>query len=130
MQKLTIILALAVFGIGLGGCSPEARDSYGEAGKDLSEAGKKTGDGLATDAKETKIAMDNGLLTGKVKSALQTAQGLDSTSIDVDSNTKIRVITLNGSVPTEDQRDRAVSLAKGVGGPEYSVLNQLKVVPR
>ncbi len=129
MRTLRLITPLIAV-ICLIGCSPDARDNYSEAGKDLSEATKKTGEGLATDAKDAKVAVDNGLLTGKIKSALQTAQGLDSTSLDVDSNTKSQVITLNGSVPTQEQLDRAVSIAKGVGGPEYRVVNNLKVVPK
>lgn len=110
------------------GCSKEARDQYGDAGKDVGDAAQKTGDAVVKDTENTKIAAENTLLTSKVTSALSSASGLVTKDINVDSDTKVGTITLNGSVPEEKQREQAETIAKGIAGTEFKVINNLKIV--
>lgn len=126
MKQLSLMAVLATIGIMLVGCSPEARDQYSNAGNDVGEATKKTGDAIVTDAENTKIAADNALKTASVKSALQAADGLDTKDINVDSDTKKMTVTLNGSVPSAAQKSQAEAVAKGIAGADFKVVNNLK----
>jgi len=65
-------------------------------------------------------------ITTKAKIALLTTGDLSATGIDVD--TLDGKITLHGSVPTEAEKTRAASVAKGIDGVT-SVKNLLQVVP-
>lgn len=125
MKTLIRIAALSVIGIGMFGCSPSARDQYGDAGKDVGDATKKTGEAIATDAKNTEFAANNTLMTTKVTSALKSATGLNTADINVDTDTKAKTITLNGSVPTDAQKNQAETVARGIAGSELTVVNNL-----
>lgn len=127
MRKLTMMAVTAAIGVGIFGCSPAARDQYSDAGKDVSKATTKTGQAIATDAANAKVAADNALMTTKVTSALQSASGLVTKDINVDSDTKTKTITLNGTVPTDGQKNQAETVAKGIGGSEFTVVNNLKI---
>lgn len=118
--KWTVIPLTA--GLLISGCSREARDQY-------AAAGERAGKAIATDAEKSKTAADNALETAKVKSALNSAAGLETKNIDVDSDTKVRTITLNGSVPDGKQKVQAETVAKGIAGGEFRVVNKLTVVP-
>ena len=62
----------------------------------------------------------------KTRSALLAASDLSSTGIDVD--VEDGVITLRGTVPSQDQVKKADDVAKGIEGKK-SVRNMLKVAP-
>jgi osmotically-inducible protein OsmY len=62
----------------------------------------------------------------KTRGALVAASDLTSTGINVDVNNG--VITLRGTVPSQDQIKKADAAAKSVTGSK-SVQNQLKVSP-
>ena len=68
--------------------------------------------------------MDDSGITAKVKSALVDAKDIKSNDISV--NTSKGVVTLNGFVSSQDQAERAVTLAKGVEGVK-SVSDKLHV---
>lgn len=150
MKKMSLAaLAVAVMGFSLVGCSQEAREQYSEAGQHASQATKDTGKAISTDAEKTgaaaakevqaagtevknaaensKAVADNGLETTKVKSALDTASGLDTKDINVDTDTKAKTITISGSVPDDKQKSQAETVAKGIAGTEFKVINNLKV---
>jgi hyperosmotically inducible protein len=59
-------------------------------------------------------AIDDTVLTAKVKAALLRERGIKSTDVKVESN-QGRVL-LSGFVDTEEQKKRAVSVASGVDG--------------
>lgn len=65
-------------------------------------------------------------ITTKAKIALLTTDDLSATSVNVD--TLDGKITLHGTVPTEAEKARAASVAKGIDGVT-SVKNLLQVVP-
>lgn len=143
---ITLSLA-AVLAVGLAGCTQEARQKYDAAGEKLEQGVEKTGEAVATDAKETgeavqqgvenageaiedaaadtKQAADNSLMTGKVKNAILTANDLEAKDLNVDTVDK--KIVLRGSVPTEEQKKRAEQIAKTQAGNDYTVDNQLTV---
>lgn len=124
-------LALPVaIGFVISGCSPAARDQYSEAGQDAGDAAKQTGRAAATDAENAKQAADNTLQTSKVMSALNSASGLKAGDINVDTDTRAGTITLNGSVPDRKQRDQAVTVAEGMAGSEFKVVNNLEIVSK
>lgn len=68
--------------------------------------------------------IDDATITAKVKGALIAEPDLPGVAIDVDTSAK--VVTLNGSVASAEQRERAERTAKGVGGV-VSVKNNLLV---
>lgn len=149
MKALNITALALAIGFSIVGCSQAARDQYGAAGQDASQATKETGQAIATDAKKTgeaateaataagtemknaaantKAASDNALETAKVKSALDTAAGLDTKNLDVDTDTVAKTITLKGSVPDDKQKAQAETVAKGIAGAEFKVVNNLTV---
>ena len=152
MKKLTLMaLGMAIMGTLVVGCTQEAREQYSEAGQHASEATKETGNAMATDAEKTgaaaaktaeaageeakhaaentKAAGDNALETSKVKTALDTANGLATKDINVDTDSQAKTITLKGSVPDEKQKAQAETVAKGIAGTEFKVVNNLTVGP-
>ena len=88
----------------------KAKETYAQKAK---EAGDKIGAGLS-----------DGWLWVKTRGALLAADDLEESGINVDVNNG--VITLRGTVPSQDQVKKADAAAKGVGGSK-GVQNQLKV---
>jgi hyperosmotically inducible protein len=70
-------------------------------------------------------SVDDAAITGKVKSALMAEPGIRSMKIDVD--TKNGVVTLNGTVDTQDQKNRAMQVAQNVSGVKSVVSDNLQV---
>jgi hypothetical protein len=67
--------------------------------------------------------------TADVKLALSTAEGVDATGINVDTNHETKTVTLKGTVPTTDQRARAEVVAQREA-TGYRINNQLVVRAR
>ena len=86
------------------------KETFGQKAKDM---GEKVGSGLT-----------DGWIWAKTRGALLAADDLDEAGINVDVNNA--VITLRGTVPSQDQVKKADTVAKGVGGNK-GVQNQLKV---
>ena len=63
-------------------------------------------------------------MTARVKTRLTTHPDLNPFQIDVD--TVDGVVTLNGEVPTEDDRDAALEVARGTKGV-VKVVDNLKI---
>jgi hyperosmotically inducible protein len=70
-------------------------------------------------------SVDDAALTGKVKTALMAEPGIRSMKIDVD--TKNGVVTLNGVVETQEQKDKAMQVAQNVSGVKSVVSDNLQV---
>lgn len=88
------------------------KETFGQKAKDL---GDKVGSSVT-----------DGWLWVKTRGALVAASDLTSTGINVDVNNG--VITLRGTVPSQDQIKKADVAAKSVSGSK-GVQNQLKVAP-
>ena len=87
-------------------------------------AADSTGAKIDSSMKKVDGYMDDSGITAKVKSALVDDKDIKSNDISV--NTSKGVVTLNGFVSSQDQAERAVTLAKGVEGVK-SVSDKLHV---
>ncbi|MFO1305707.1 MAG: BON domain-containing protein [Burkholderiales bacterium] len=86
-----------------------------------------TGTSPTTTATTTAGAkIDDAAITTKVKAALMAEPGLRSLEINVD--TRDNVVTLNGTVDSQEKKQRAMQLAQGVEGVK-SVSDNLVVKP-
>ena len=87
-------------------------------------AGASPGMGSREPARSVSQTVDDVTVTAKVKAALLQAPDVKSTDINVD--TLNGTVTLKGSVKTQSDRGRAVSIAQGVEGVK-DVQNTLMV---
>ena len=142
-MKATLLSIGVLAALLLGGCSQEAKNDMSAAGDAAGTAVSKTGEAAATDAKKAGDAVENTVeagaeavkdtaenvadstMTPKVKQAILGASGLEAKDINVE--TANNTITLKGSVPSEDQKKQAGTIAEGVAGKEFKVDNQLTV---
>ena len=90
----------------------------GTAGTAAGEAARDTGNRAGSAAE-----------TADVKLSLSTAEGIDASGINVDTNHETKTVTLKGTVPTTDQRVRAEVVAQREA-TGYRVNNQLVVRAR
>jgi len=125
----------AAAGIGLlfiGGCTPEARQDYSAAGDKATQAMKEdaavTGKVLQQDAAKLSVSAKNATTTGQVKSALLAAKDLDASNINIDTDGN--TVTMKGTVPTAEEKHRAVDIAKQQLGPNYKLNVELGVAPK
>lgn len=159
MRKNLLIGALAaVLGIGLTGCTPQARQEYDAAGDQIAKGADKTGEAIKTDADKTGEAIeegaknageavenaskgavkavenagkevgeeaDNAQTTLAVKNAILSADNIDATNLNVDTEEK--TVYLRGSVPNAQAKQRAESIAKNLVGTKYTIKNELAV---
>lgn len=159
MRKNLLIGALAaVLGIGLTGCTPQARQEYDAAGDKIAQGANATGEAIKTDADKTGEAIekgaanageavenatkgaaeavenagkevgeeaDNAQTTLAVKNAILSADNIDATDLNVDTEDK--TVFLRGSVPNAQAKQRAESIAKNLVGTKYTIKNELTV---
>jgi hyperosmotically inducible protein len=76
--------------------------------------------------KQSGNVFKDGWITMKIHSAFIPEQALEGSNIDVDTTNG--VVSLNGTVPTEAAKGRAVALAKATDGVK-SVTDKLRVAP-
>ena len=85
--------------------------------------------GLKQDTKDNASAVRGAAETVDVKSALIAAKDLDAGAIDVDTYQDKKLVVLRGSVPTQEQKQRAEAIARD-NAKSYRIDNQLAVVPK
>lgn len=97
------------------------------------EAGRETREGMAAagqmareGAREVAGAGDAAQQTAQIKSALMADTTIDSTGIDVDTDSNTKTVTLKGRVATAAQKTRAAQIATDKA-PGYTVTNNLQV---
>ena len=88
------------------------------------EAGAKVGEATAKAANQAAEALANGAITAKIKSKMVLDDLVKARNIDVDTNGA--VVTLTGVVGSEDERQRALQLAKQTEGVT-SVIDHLRI---
>lgn len=115
MKKTAVVLAASALVLGLAACAGD-RNSSASGGQSTGSSGS-----------QVKQSAKDSLLTGKVKAALAADVGLKTWDIDVDSAGT--TVTLNGVVDTEQTRQRAEAVARGVDGVA-TVKNNLTVKGR
>jgi osmotically-inducible protein OsmY len=87
-----------------------------------------TAQGVVTDAKQNTSAVRGGIETLDVKSAIIADNTVDSGAIDVDTYQDKKLVILRGSVPTQEQKQKAEQIARN-NATGYTIDNQLAVVP-
>jgi hyperosmotically inducible protein len=83
-------------------------------GDKMASAANNAGDKMSSAANTTGAKVDDAAITTKVKTALMAEPGLRSLEIDVD--TRDNVVTLNGTVDSQEKKQRAMQIAQGVDG--------------
>ena len=88
------------------------------------EAGAAVGETVAVGANEAQRVLSAAGLTAKIKSKMALDDSIDAASIDVDTDGS--VVTLTGRVDSQDQKTRALRLARETQGVT-SVVDRLRV---
>ena len=88
--------------------------SANKAGDKMANSANKAGDKMATSTEKAGDKIDDAALTTKVKTALMAEPGLRSLEINVD--TRDNIVTLNGTVDSQEKKQRAMQIAQGVEG--------------
>lgn len=93
-----------------------------------SAACAQTARGVVEDTKDNASAVRGGLETIDVKSAIIADKTVDSGAIDVDTYQDKKVVVLRGSVPTQEQKQKAEMIARD-NAKGYTIDNRLVVAP-
>jgi hyperosmotically inducible periplasmic protein len=96
------------------------------AGNAVGDAAEKTGQAISDAADKTGQALGDAAITSKIKGAILAESGLQSLQIHV--ATTSGVVTLSGSVNSQENSDKAASIAAAVDGVN-DVENRLMVIP-
>ena len=99
----------------------EARDEAREAGQEAKEAGRDAQQRTGEAVNRTGAAISDAAITSSVKTKFLADAAVSGLKIDVD--TKDGVVTLDGTVATKAEADRAVSLARDTDGVTRVVNN-------
>ncbi len=89
----------------------------------------QTASGVVQDTKENASAVRGGLETLDVKTAIIADKTIDAGAIDVDTYQDRKLVVLRGSVPTEQQKQKAEMIARDAA-KGYTIENKLAVVPQ
>ena len=100
--------------------------AVGEAGKRVGEAAAKVEIKIEAQGAKAGVALDDAEITAKVKAAIFAEPGLKTLQISVD--TVKGVVTLSGSVHSQQYSDMARGLASAVAGVK-GVENRLALKP-
>jgi len=101
-----------------------AREAGAKVGEKTAEAANKVGEKTAEAATKAGELIADGALTAKIKSKMALDDMVKARAIDV--TTTGHVVTLNGTVTSSAEHDRAVLLAKETAGVT-KVVDNLKV---
>jgi osmotically-inducible protein OsmY len=104
-------IAAAILGLGMVGCSKEAADN---AGDKLSQGTEQAGK-----------AAENAVTTGKIRSAIETANDVKIEGLNVDTIDK--KVVLKGKALDAKSKDTAEQIAKTQVGNDYSVVNEITI---
>ena len=117
--QLMILLTSAVLAVG---CSQaERNDMANKADQGMREAGQTA----KQEAKKAGQAMEEGMSSTRIKSALLASQKLDASNINVDTAQK--TVFLRGSVKSEEQKKIANDLTNTMIEPDQKLVNELKI---
>lgn len=120
----SVVFALAAL-VALAGCNQQERDST--VSNEVTQTAAHAGKAISDSAAKAKVELTNDGISAKVKESLLTANNLNTGDLRVDTDGK--VVVLHGTVPTNLEKSRAETIAKGQVGPNYKVINQLAVKP-
>lgn len=99
-----------------------------KAGDQVAASTDRAADATANATAGAGNSMASGMNTADVKTALLAEQRLTATGINVESDDATKTLSLNGTVPTADQKRIAEEVAKAKA-PEYKIVNNLTIKP-
>jgi len=115
---MLLLSTVAAASVAVAACD---RPSDSPAAQRLNAGAAKLADKSAQVANQVATATDDTMITAKVKAAILAEPGLRSADINVD--TKDATVTLSGSVPSLDLREKAKQLASTTEGVKDVVDN-------
>ncbi len=135
LDNLKLIGVSALLFVGLAACDrPGPAESAGkkldqafdQAGNKIADTADKAADKLVEQGDKADVGIKDAEITAKVKAAIFAEPGLKTLQISVD--TIKGVVTLSGSVDTQQNSDTARALAGAVSGV-HEVNNRLVIKP-
>jgi osmotically-inducible protein OsmY len=115
---VVIVVTVAAYGFGYwqaGGGVPNIATPDGQAaGETAREVGAAVGDRAQKASARVGEVMEDGALTAKIKSKMALDDHVRARSIDID--TVDGVVSLSGTVQSQEERERAVRLARETTG--------------
>ncbi len=135
LKPYKLIVASLLLAIGLAACDkPGPAETAGKqidqtadaAGQKLGEVADKVGEKMGEQSQKAGVAIDDATITAKVKAAIFAEPGLKTLQISVD--TVKGVVSLSGSVDSQQNSDMAKGLAAAVAGVK-EVDNRLVLKP-
>jgi osmotically-inducible protein OsmY len=99
----------------------EAADGAKEVGRDTADAAKEVGRDAGKATERAGVVLTDAAVTAAVKTKFLADSAVSGLKIDVD--TKDGVVTLNGTVSTKAEADRAMSMARESDGVKRVISN-------
>src|SRR5262245_14830242 len=121
MKHAAQSLLVAAVLLAAAGCNPTQQRQADRTGAVVEQKGRQV-------FRQAADAASNAALAAKVKQALNLRQGLSTKRIDVSADARTGAVTLEGSVPSMQQRQIAEQVARTTDGVR-SVNDQLAVPP-
>lgn len=119
LEKLKVAVIASIFAIGIG--AAQTSGSAETAGKELDQATRKAhekaeqaSERIGEEGRKTATIIDDTVITAKVKAAIFAEPDLKTLQINV--TTVQGVVTLNGSVDSQVDKERAKEIAGAVAG--------------
>ena len=126
-ERFKIIGVSMLLVAGLAACEKQNPGPAESAGKNIDRTMDQAGQKIGNAADKAGVAIDDTEITAKIKAAFMAESGLKTLQISVD--TVKGVVTLSGSVDTQQHSDTAKAMASAVSGVN-SVKNELVVLSK
>ncbi len=122
------LIAVVALATACGNTAKGVEQDAENAGEKVAAATDKAADATSDAAGSAGSAMGAAMETADVKSALIADTRISAGNINVDTNKDTKIVTLNGTVPTAEQKQLAEDVAKAKA-PDHKVVNNLTVKP-
>jgi Flp pilus assembly secretin CpaC len=126
-ERFKIIGVSMLLVAGLAACEKQNPGPAESAGKNIDRTMDQAGQKIGNAADKAGVAIDDTEITAKIKAAFMAESGLKTLQISVD--TVKGVVTLSGSVDTQQHSDTAKAMASAVSGVN-SVKNELVIISK
>ena len=126
-ERFKIIGVSMLLVAGLAACEKQNPGPAESAGKNIDRTMDQAGQKIGNAADKAGVAIDDTEITAKIKAAFMAESGLKTLQISVD--TVKGVVTLSGSVDTQQHSDTAKAMASAVSGVS-NVKNELVVLSK
>ncbi|MBX3169801.1 MAG: BON domain-containing protein [Candidatus Eremiobacteraeota bacterium] len=121
MMKNQWMILLTAATLALGCSQAERSDMASKADQSMQQAEQTA----KKEVKKAGQALDEGMSSTRIKSALLASKKLDASNINVDTAQK--TVFLRGSVKTEEQKKLANDLTNNLMEPDQKLVNELKI---